>query len=72
MSGQVSVTVNSYRKLAFRPLVWFSSSQLNTVFIGLRNSQELVVSPFLLALSSWHWEFLVRKGVKAVVRKLDE
>lgn len=46
MSGQVSVTVNSYRKLAFRPLVWFSSSQLNTVFIGLRNSQELVVSPF--------------------------
>lgn len=53
MSGQVSVTVNGYRKLAFKPLVWFSSSQLNTVSIGLRNSRELVVSSFLLA-HSWH------------------
>lgn len=61
MSGQVSVTVNGYRKLAFKPLVWFSSSQLNTVSIGLRNSRELVVSSFLLA-HSWHWECLVGRG----------
>lgn len=55
MSGQVSVMVNTYRKLAFKPLVWFSSSQFNTVSIGLRNFQGLVVSSFLLA-HSWHWE----------------
>lgn len=61
MSGQVSLTVNGYRKLAFKPLVWFSSSPLNTVSIGLRNSRELVVSSFLLA-HSWHWEYLVGRG----------
>lgn len=58
MSGQVSVMVKNDRKFAFKPVVWFSSSQLNTVSIGLRNSQGLIVSPFLLACS-WHWECLV-------------
>lgn len=62
--------VNNDRKLAFKPLVWFSSSQLNTFhwtekfpWVGC----FLFPAGLQLALGMSCWQ-----GVKTVVKKLDE
>lgn len=67
MSGQVSVTVNGYRKLAFKPLVWFSSSRFHWTEKFPRVGCFLFPAGSQLALGISRWQ-----GVKAVVRKLDE